>query len=78
MAPLTSHRLCVAPMMAWTDRHYRFFMRLISPHAFLYSEMVHAAAIVRGDSERFLRFDRAEHPVALQLGGNEPALLAHG
>lgn len=59
-------------MMDWTDRHCRYFMRLLSPSAFLYTEMVTAAAIVHGDADRFLRFDAAEHPVALQLGGSDP------
>lgn len=63
-------------MMDWTDRHCRYFMRLLSPHARLYTEMVTAAAIVRGDAERLLRFDPREHPVALQLGGSEPAVMA--
>ena len=63
-------------MMDWTDRHCRYFMRLLSPSAFLYTEMVTAAAIHHGDSDRFLRFDETEHPVALQLGGSDPALMA--
>lgn len=70
-------RLCVAPMMDWTDRHCRYFHRLLAPHARLYTEMVHAHAVLRGDRERLLGFDPAEHPVALQLGGSEPELLAH-
>jgi tRNA-dihydrouridine synthase A len=69
-------RLCVAPMMDWTDRHCRYFHRLLAPHARLYTEMVHAHAVLRGDRARLLGFDPAEHPVALQLGGSEPALLA--
>jgi tRNA-dihydrouridine synthase A len=69
-------RLCVAPMMDWTDRHCRYFHRLLAPHARLYTEMVHAHAVIRGDREYLLGFDAAEHPVALQLGGSEPALLA--
>jgi len=71
-----THRLCVAPMMDWTDRHCRFFHRLLSPHALLYTEMVTAPAVLHGDRERLLGFDPAEHPVALQLGGSEPAALA--
>jgi tRNA-dihydrouridine synthase A len=70
------HRLCVAPMMDWTDRHCRFFHRLLSPHALLYTEMVTAPAVLHGDRERLLGFDPAEHPVALQLGGSEPHELA--
>jgi len=71
-----SHRLCVAPMMDWTDRHCRFFHRLLSPHALLYTEMVTAPAVLHGDRARLLGFDPAEHPVALQLGGSEPVELA--
>lgn len=63
-------------MMDWTDRHCRYFMRLLSPHAWLYTEMVTAAAIHHGDSDRFLRFNESEHPVALQLGGSDPELMA--
>jgi len=71
-----SHRFSVAPMMDWTDRHDRVFLRQISRHALLYTEMVTAQAVLRGDRARLLGFDAAEHPVALQLGGSEPALLA--
>ncbi|MDX2299725.1 MAG: tRNA dihydrouridine(20/20a) synthase DusA, partial [Xanthomonadaceae bacterium] len=71
-----SVRLCVAPMMDWTDRHCRVFHRLLAPHARLYTEMVHAQAVRLGDRERLLGFDPVEHPVALQLGGSEPAMLA--
>jgi tRNA-dihydrouridine synthase A len=69
-------RLSVAPMMEWTDRHCRYLLRLIAPGALLYTEMVPTGAILRGDAARFLRFDPAEHPVALQLGGAEPGELA--
>jgi len=69
-------RIAVAPMMDWTDRHCRYFMRLLSPSAFLYTEMVTAAAIHHGDTERLLEFRSEEHPVALQLGGNDPQLMA--
>ena len=68
--------ISVAPMMDWTDRHCRYFHRLISPHAKLYTEMVTTGALIHGDTERFLRFDKAEHPVALQLGGSDPDDLA--
>lgn len=68
--------LAVAPMMDWTDSHCRVFHRLLAPHARLYSEMVHANAVIHGDRERLLAMDPVEHPVALQLGGSEPALLA--
>jgi tRNA-dihydrouridine synthase A len=71
-----SHTICIAPMMDWTDRHCRFFHRLLSPHALLYTEMVTAPAVLHGDRARLLGFDPAEHPVALQLGGSEPAVLA--
>jgi tRNA-dihydrouridine synthase A len=70
------HRLSVAPMMDWTDRHERFFLRLISRRALLYTEMITAAAILRGDRGRLLAYHPAEHPVALQLGGSDPASLA--
>ncbi len=72
-----SYRLCIAPMMDWTDRHCRFFLRQISRHARLYTEMVTAPALVHGDVPRHLDFDPVEHPVALQLGGSDPAQLAH-
>jgi len=71
-----SRRLSVAPMMDWTDRHCRYFLRLITRHTLLYTEMVTTGALIHGDRERFLRFDPAEHPVALQLGGSEPADMA--
>ena len=69
-------RLCVAPMMDWSDRHCRYFHRLFTPHALLYTEMVVSAAIVRGNAARLLEHDAAEHPVALQLGGCDPQELA--
>jgi tRNA-dihydrouridine synthase A len=69
-------RLSVAPMMDWTDSHCRAFHRVLAPHARLYSEMVHANAVIHGDRARLLAMDTSEHPVALQLGGSEPALLA--
>ena len=68
--------LSVAPMIDWTDRHCRFFHRLLSPNALLYSEMITTGAILNGDPKRYLAFSNAEHPVALQLGGSEPADLA--
>ena len=70
-------RLSVAPMMDWTDRHCRYFHRLLSQNALLYTEMVTTGALVHGDVPRHLRFNEQEHPVALQLGGSEPADLAH-
>jgi len=66
----TSSPIAVAPMMDWTDRHCRYFLRLLTPHARLYTEMVTAAAIVHGDRQRLLHYDSAEHPLALQLGGS--------
>ena len=63
-------------MMDWTDRHERFFLRRISAHVQLYSEMVTTGAILHGPRDRLLAFDPAEHPVALQLGGSDPAALA--
>ena len=63
-------------MMDWTDAHCRAFHRVLAPHARLYSEMVHANAVIHGDRARLLAMDPSEHPVALQLGGSEPALLA--
>ena len=69
-------RIAVAPMMDWTDRHCRYFLRGFSPSALLYTEMITSAAIVRGDARRLLAFDPDEHPVALQLGGSEPRELA--
>ena len=71
-----SLRLSVAPMMDWTDRYCRVFHRVLAPHARLYTEMVHANAVIRGDRAKLLAMDPVEHPVALQLGGSEPALLA--
>ena len=65
-------RLSVAPMMDWTDTHCRVFHRLLAPHARLYTEMVHANAVIHGDRTRLLAMDPVEHPVALQLGGSEP------
>jgi tRNA-dihydrouridine synthase A len=69
-------RVSVAPMMDYTDRHCRYFLRLLSPSALLYTEMITAAAIVRGDAARLLEFHPAEHPVALQVGGSNPDELA--
>jgi tRNA-dihydrouridine synthase A len=73
---MPSHRLCVAPMMDWTDRHCRYFHRLISSHALLYTEMVTTGALIHGDHSRFLQFNPEEHPLALQLGGSNPRELA--
>jgi tRNA-dihydrouridine synthase A len=71
----TAARLSVAPMMDWTDRHCRFFHRLMTRRAMLYTEMVTAPAVVHGDHRKLLAYAQAEHPVALQLGGSDPADL---
>jgi len=63
-------------MMDWTDRHCRYFMRLLNPFAFLYTEMITAAAVHHGDAERLLRYNDEEHPIALQLGGSDPEWMA--
>ncbi len=73
---MTEHRICVAPMLDWTDRHERYFLRLISRHARLYTEMVTTGAVIHGDRDYLLGYDPAEHPLALQLGGSEPDVLA--
>jgi tRNA-dihydrouridine synthase A len=69
-------RVCIAPMMDWTDRHCRYFHRLLSPRARLYTEMVTSAALVRGGQLRLLEHSQQEHPLALQLGGSDPRELA--
>ncbi len=69
--------LSVAPMMDWTDRHCRYFHRLLTRQALLYTEMVTTGALMHGDVPRHLRYSEQEHPLALQLGGSEPADLAH-
>ena len=74
--PASPWRLSVAPMMDWTDRHCRYFHRLITRGTLLYTEMVTTGALLHGDRPRHLDFDEAEHPVALQLGGSEPDALA--
>jgi tRNA-dihydrouridine synthase A len=76
MNPPINRSFCVAPMMDWTDRHCRYFHRLISQHALLYTEMVTTGALIHGDSHRFLQFNPEEHPLALQLGGSNPQDLA--
>src|SRR5438105_4374820 len=72
----TAHRFSVAPMMEWTDRHCRFFHRLLTRRALIYTEMVTTGAVLHGDRARLIGFDPAEHPVALQLGGCDPRALA--
>jgi len=71
-----NRRFSVAPMMDWTNRHCRYFHRLLTKQTLLYTEMVTTGALLHGDTERFLRFDEEEHPIALQLGGSDPAALA--
>jgi tRNA-dihydrouridine synthase A len=73
---VVDRRISVAPMMDWTDRHCRFFLRCISPQALLYTEMITTGAVLRGQRDRLLAYDSSEHPVALQLGGSEPRELA--
>ena len=73
---IAAYRFCVAPMMDWTDRHCRAFHRTLSRRARLYTEMVTTGAVLHGDRVRLLGFDAAEHPVAVQLGGNDPRDLA--
>ena len=73
---MNTHQLCVAPMMDWTDRHCRAFHRVLTKKARLYTEMVTTGAVLHGDRRRLLGYSDAEHPVALQLGGSEPAELA--
>ena len=76
MQSFQPHRLSVAPMMDWSDRHCRSLHRVLSRRALLYSEMVTSGAVLNGDREKLLGFDAGQHPVALQLGGSEPADLA--
>lgn len=74
--PPSAHRFSVAPMMDWTDRHCRFFHRLLTRQALLYTEMITAEAVIHGDRQKLLGFSPEEHPVALQLGGSDPERLA--
>lgn len=71
-----TYRLSIAPMLDWTDKHCRYFLRLISKQALLYTEMITTGAILHGKRDRYLKFDPFEHPVALQLGGSHPEELA--
>jgi len=73
---MSDFRFCIAPMLDWTDRHERYFLRLLSRRARLYTEMITTGALLYGDAPRFLRFNPAEHPVAVQLGGSDPDALA--
>ncbi len=76
MPNIANHRISIAPMLDWTDRHYRFFMRLITQHTQLYTEMITCGAILHGNKEQHLKFDESEHPIVLQLGGSQPQELA--
>ncbi|MCB1854097.1 MAG: tRNA dihydrouridine(20/20a) synthase DusA [Halieaceae bacterium] len=76
MPPVLNRLFSIAPMMDWSDHHCRYFWRLLTRQALLYTEMVTTGALIHGDRERFLHFNPEEHPVALQLGGSEPADLA--
>ena len=71
-----NHRFCVAPMMDRTDRHCRYFHRLLTKRSFLYTEMLHSNAILNGDVNKLLEFKAEEHPLAIQLGGSDPGSLA--
>ena len=71
-----NRRISIAPMMDWTDRHCRYFLRLITQHSLLYTEMITSAALIRGDATYLLQYDPFEHPLALQLGGSDPQELA--
>src|ERR1700730_14800309 len=76
MQPNQGHRFCIAPMMEWTDRHCRFFHRLMTRRALLYTEMVTTGAVLHGNRAELIGFDPFEHPIALQLGGSDPRALA--
>lgn len=78
MSILAKKIISVAPMMDWTDRHDRYFLRLIAPDILLYTEMITAHALHYGDVDHLLSYDQAEHPLALQLGGSDPVMLAEG
>ena len=69
-------RLSIAPMMGWTDKHYRYFMRLISPNTLLYTVMITTGALVYGEKHELLEFNEEEHPIAMQFGGSNPKDLA--
>src|ERR1043165_9314717 len=73
---MLSRKFAIAPMMEWTDRHCRFFHRLLTRRALIYTEMITTGAVLHGDRARLLAYDAAEHPVALQLGGSDPRALA--
>lgn len=70
------HKFCIAPMMKKTDKHFRFMARQFTKNSMLYTEMIHSNAILKGDTDKLLKFDNSEHPVGLQLGGSDPKSLA--
>ena len=70
------HRFCIAPMMKKTDKHFRFLARQFTNKSMLYTEMIHANAVLKGDVEKLLSFSDIEHPLGLQLGGSDPQMLA--
>jgi len=72
MPTIINHRLCIAPMMSYTDRHFRYLLRLISRNVMLYTEMVSTGALIHGNAGKYLAFDPSEHPIAIQLGGSIP------
>src|SRR5436190_5828473 len=76
MRKIRDRRFAIAPMMEWTDRHCRFFHRLLTRRARIYTEMITTGAVLHGDRARLLAYDPAEHPLALQLGGSHPHELA--
>ena len=71
-----SHNFCIAPMMDRTDRHCRYFHRLLTKKSFLYTEMLHVNAVLKGNTDKLLKYHADEHPLALQLGGSDPLALA--
>ena len=73
---ITPRKFCVAPMLDWTDRHCRYFYRLMSNHTYLYTEMITTGALLHGDRDRFLQYHPDENPLACQLGGSHPLELA--
>ena len=75
---MLQRKFCVAPMMDWTDRHDRVFLRLFSKQALLYTEMITSSALEFGDAQYLLKYNHEEHPVALQIGGSNPKELARG
>jgi tRNA-dihydrouridine synthase A len=77
MPSLPDHKFCIAPMMDWTDRHERFFLRLLSSKALLYTEMVTSAALIHGDASYLLAHSKEEYPLAMQIGGSDPVELAN-